>query len=368
MRNKVIKTSKIFIITFCTFIIFDLIIGNYVYKKILRKNFFDIDTHMSEQHPIYNHGLKKNYNTSSAGWGKRRFEFCTDNFGFRNFCNVNYEKKNFDMGIIGDSHTVGLGLNFKEVFSTIISNELKKKKIANLGVSSYSTAIYYSKINYLLENDFDFKEIIVFLDLSDLYDDSTRYKLVGKKVIGINVNPFWDKNHNFSEKFMLFLKRRLKVTHHIIFEFNNLLIKLNMKEKTIPYWVENNPYSSWTYNYDKTWYENKDLDEVINNSLNNMTKLHNLLKQNNIELSIAVYPLPNTLKHDNLNNLQVKIWRKFCENKCKKFYNFMDPFFELKKKIGYKNLYFKYFIEGDVHLNEFGNRLIADSFLKEYKN
>ena len=34
------------------------------------------------------------------------------------------------MGIIGDSQTLGLGLNFKEVFSTIISNELKKKKIA----------------------------------------------------------------------------------------------------------------------------------------------------------------------------------------------------------------------------------------------
>ena len=92
MRNKVIETSKIFIITFCTFIIFDLIIGNYVYKKILRKNFFDIDTHMGEQHPIYNHGLQKNYNTSSAGWGKRRFEFCTDNFGFRNYCRENFFK------------------------------------------------------------------------------------------------------------------------------------------------------------------------------------------------------------------------------------------------------------------------------------
>ena len=90
MRKKIIKTLKIFIITFCIFIIFDLIIGNYVYKKILRKNFVDIDANMGEQHPIYHHDLKKNYNTSSAGWGTRRFEFCSDNFGFRNFCNAKW--------------------------------------------------------------------------------------------------------------------------------------------------------------------------------------------------------------------------------------------------------------------------------------
>jgi len=31
-------------------------------------------------------------------------------------------------------------------------------------------------------------------------------------------------------------------------------------------------------------------------------------------------------------------------------------------------LYFKIFIEGDIHLNEAGNRMIENSFLKEYNN
>ena len=43
-------------------------------------------------------------------------------------------------------------------------------------------------------------------------------------------------------------------------------------------------------------------------------------------------------------------------------------FFELKSKIGCKNLYFKAFIEGNIHLNETGNRIIENSFLKEYNN
>lgn len=44
------------------------------------------------------------------------------------------------------------------------------------------------------------------------------------------------------------------------------------------------------------------------------------------------------------------------------------PFFELKNKIGCKNLHFKTFIEGDIHLNKVGNRMIESSFLKKYNN
>jgi len=43
-------------------------------------------------------------------------------------------------------------------------------------------------------------------------------------------------------------------------------------------------------------------------------------------------------------------------------------FFELKNKIGCKNLYLKAFKEGDIHSNETGNRIIENNFLKEYNN
>ena len=192
MKNNfsIIKILKITIITFFTFLLFNLLIGNYVYKKILRKGYFDVDINMSSRHPVYNHGLKKNYNTSSAGWGKKRFSFCSDNFGFRNNCNVKYEEKFFDVGIIGDSQTAGFGLGFEETFSSIISNNFKDKKFANLAASSYSPAIYYSKIKYLIENGFKFKEIIVFIDISDLHDDTTRYILEKGVVIGKDLDLF----------------------------------------------------------------------------------------------------------------------------------------------------------------------------------
>jgi len=367
IKKYTVKIINFFFMLFFIFFILDLLVGNYVYKKILRKNYFDVDLNMGEQHPVYNHGLKKNYNTNSAGWGKKRFSFCTDNYGFRNKCNFNENSKNFDIGVIGDSFIIGFGLSYEELFTTRISKKLKNKKIANLAASSYAPSIYYSKIKYLLDKDFKFNEIIVFVDLSDLHDDITRYQLKENRVLSKNNN--WEpQNSNNLDKLIQFLSRKFKVTNYLILAINEFLINNGIKNKSIPRWVLNNPRSSWTYNYEKKWYEEKSLEDVINNSISHMEKLYKLLKKNNISLSVAVYPYPSTLLHDKENNLQVQIWENFCLKKCKFFYNFMHPFFEIKKKIGFKNLYFKYYIDGDIHFNENGNEILAESFIANYKN
>ena len=365
MRINILVFVKISFFTLILFIFSDLIIGNYVYKKILRNNYFDRDTNMGTLHPTYHHGIKKNYFTSSAGWGTKKYYYCSDNFGFRNLCNKKYNSKKFDIGIIGDSQTEGYGISFDDTFSHLISKKLQDKKIANLAVASYSPAIYYAKINYLLKNDFFFKEIIVFLDLTDLHDDATRYELVDDRIKALNID-FEKENFSLGEKTMRFLSKYFKVTNYIINSIDKFFIKNHFKERKIPYWVENNFRSSWTYDFKKEWYNNKSFDEVKNSSLNHMNKLSELLKEKEIGLSIAVFPHPATIKNEVEENLQVKIWKNFCINKCVKFYNFMEPFFAEKNKIGYRGAYFKYFIDGDIHLNENGHRLIAESFLNKY--
>ena len=66
-----------------------------------------------------------------------------------------------------------------------------------------------------------------------------------------------------------------------------------------------------------------------------MEKLAILLKQNDIDLSVAVYPWPGTLKYDTENNNQLKLWKEFCKSNCKNFYNFMKPFFQLLEKYSF---------------------------------
>ena len=46
----------------------------------------------------------------------------------------------------------------------------------------------------------------------------------------------------------------------------------------------------------------------------------------------------------------------------------MSPFFNIKETIGFRELYFKYYIDGDLHLNENGNKIVAEYFLKNYKD
>jgi hypothetical protein len=366
MKKNFGEITKFIFFIFFYFFLFDLLIGNYVYKKILRKNYFDVEHNMGKKHSIYHHALKKNFSTNSAGWGKKRFSFCTDNHSFRIECGSKQTGKFFDIGIIGDSFTVGFGLSYKEMFVTKISKKLKNKKIANLAASSYAPSIYYSKINYLLDNGFKFNEIIVFLDLSDLHDDTIKYELLENKVLGKD-NDFNVENYSLSEKFLQFLSRNFKVTNFLVIQTNEFLIKKKIKDRTIPHWVLQNPRSSWTYNYDKKYYLNKNLEDVIKNSKFNMQQLYDLLKKNNIELSIAVFPWPSTLKFDEENNLHLNIWKNFCITRCKNFFNMMSPFFEAKNKMKFNKLYFKYYIDGDIHFNETGNDVLSETFLSLYK-
>ena len=115
-------------------------------------------------------------------------------------------------------------------------------------------------------------------------------------------------------------------------------------------------------------FQNLDYAEVSSISLKHMQDLYLLLKNYSINLSVAVYPWPGTLRFDKPENAQVKLWRDFCNNKCLNFYNFMPKFFsEIKGKDFYES-YKKIYIEGDIHFNSYGNEIIADEFILNYKN
>ena len=97
-----------------------------------------------------------------------------------------------------------------------------------------------------------------------------------------------------------------------------------------------------------------------------MNELYKILKQNDIKLSLAVYPWPQQLENDVVNSIHVKMWRDFCNEKCFKFINFFPFFFEEVKKSSYLEVYKKYYFWNDVHFNAEGNRIIAQKLLKEF--
>ena len=83
------------------------------------------------------------------------------------------------LGFIGQSVLSGGVITFVG----IISSNLVDKKIANLSAASYSPSIYYSKINHLLSQGYKFKEIIVFMDITELRNETVCYRLKNDRVL-----------------------------------------------------------------------------------------------------------------------------------------------------------------------------------------
>ena len=109
--------------------------------------------------------------------------------------------------------------------------------------------------------------------------------------------------------------------------FNNLL-QIKVETKARP--TISKIWSIWSLALDKKvqakfdignkLMEKRQYEESIDILLFNMEKLSILLRDNKIDLSVAVYPWPGTLKHDTQDNKQTEIWKNFCITNCKKFY------------------------------------------------
>ena len=312
-------------------------------------------------HPTYHHGLKENVVMKTAKGFNGNFTFCTDNHGFKYKCRVERGKK-FDIGFIGDSFTEGVSLPYEKTFVGIFENDTDKT-IANLGVISYSPKIYLSKLNYYLNQGYKFNHIIVFIDISDLYDDSVYYRINEQLVVSENyergkrlkIRKFLRKHFPFTNFYMYVIKNlnrspELKVSQN----FDNPVFndKVQIKAK-------------WTYSK-----ENKidgywgTIESNQKELLKNMTKLYELLQKNNINMSLAIYPWPQQLEKDTVNSKHVRMWKKFCIKRCDNFINFFPILFGEKDKEGFLNTYKKYYYWNDIHFNENGNKLIAKELVK----
>jgi hypothetical protein len=254
-----------------------------------------------------------------------------------------------------------------------------------MAVKSYSTKIYLSKTKYFLDKGVTFKHLVVFIDISDLIDDSNDYiltknfiikdKKLGKRIeTFINVNfplldyfVFYLKNENIIKNFNFVksIKKYLSKNKEIVLNNSGNVISDNKAQE---WQLRSDLRSQWTYSktnqikgYDLP------IDVAINEQVKTMTQLYELLKKNNIKLSIAVYPWPQTILYDKRENLMKTTWENFCINKCANFINTFPLFMNGGDQISKRKIIDKYYIENDFHFNLEGNKLIADYFIKNFK-
>ena len=358
--------SIILIISFFLSLIIDFFFGKYILKSLdsyLQKTEF-YERILRTDHPVFHHSFLSNVNYKKSKGFEGIYTFCTDNHGFRSECGK-INSKNFDIGFMGDSFVEGVSLNYEDTFVGLFAKSKKKFKVANLGISSYAPSIYFSKLKYLLENNYNFKHIIFFIDISDLYDDSVLYKLNEdgtvferyEKEKGLKRRKFLRSNFPLTNYYMYVIKKnsQLKNDKKKIEKF--LDVPLFNKKASIK--------AEWTFygNNDHPDY-NIGIKESQKVLINNMEKAYKLLNSKNIKMSVAVYPWPQQIQNDVINSKHVKMWKDFCYKKCEKFINFFPFFFEEKEKSSFLDVYKKYFFWNDVHFNSMGNKMIAKKLLE----
>ena len=356
---------KILLITLLIFFSFNLIFGKFIYKKFLRKNFIDTYQEIYLKND-YDHTLKKKLDVF---YGNITYKLCTDQNGFRTFCsNRTNKSKNYDLALMGDSFTEGVGLNYENTYAGMITKKIGIDKVANLAVSSYSPSIYYLKLKDLINKNYKFKEVVIFVDHSDLVDELLCYKFTGEKVIKRdNFNSCINAGViNTNEKIKGFFHNYLRLTLEFYIVSKEFLINNNFLEKKPTSLQISSPRSSWTYKYDKKIFNNVELNVSKKMLIDRMNLVYKFLKKNNIQMSLAVYPWPDTIYYDKSNNIHYKMWKNFCNSKCKNFYDFNKAFFDQLKSSNKNQIITNYYLKGDFHFNKEGSKLIADKFLKQY--
>ena len=245
MFSKFKSLFLISIISLAIFLSLDFIFGKFLLEKFYWKDKEDFRV----EHDIFHHTIKPNYN-GPAYFGGKKYKFCSDASGFKSSCkNVGVKTKNFDIVIIGDSFTEGLGIPYEKTFVGIIDEKLKNKKIANLAVSGYSVSIYYIKIKEFLKKGYSFDEVIIYVDLNDIFNEASSYKIVNNKVVPMGIKKqkvdYLENNNKKKKNFKKFFRENFTFTYE-----NLHLIKIfyyRIKKKDIFPYVTNLEMAAWPY-------------------------------------------------------------------------------------------------------------------------
>ncbi|MEA2839774.1 MAG: hypothetical protein QOF41_1104 [Methylobacteriaceae bacterium] len=321
--------------------------------------------------PIYGHTLKANY-AGEEDWGDKT-KLMTNSLGFKDSAtrDVPLRSDRKRVLFLGDSFTEGLGTAYEQTFVGRFASAYPQLDVLNAAVSSYAPSIYFAKAKYLLDMGLQVDEMIVYIDISDIQDEAIFYRFDENGHIKegnfdencrapemiFSATPKWGY---WSYTLDFFYKRYLlsKISRDIRGADVSALIKPGQS------YGPDRARASWTYDPKSACYGTMGIDGGIAKAIAQMNRLYALASERNIPLSVGVYPWPQQMLYDTEASRQVTIWRDWCKDKCRRFFNHFPAMFAYKRE--HQTFLRDLLIWGDVHYNAFGNELIARNLIAQY--
>lgn len=321
--------------------------------------------------PIYHHTLKKNVEGAEVQWGPYRYTVSTNSLGFRDKAprDVPLVSDKYRILFVGDSYTEGQLVSYEDSFVGRIDEALSGSgiEVLNAGVISYSPIVYWKKIEDLLENvGLNVDEVVVFLDISDARDETYSYQLREDGTVGDFQRSVADGSEERREGMLEWIKGLLRAHGIVSFAVLNYLYDIttgNTYETTFRGHFTEADKSMWTVDPVKR----EEYREGIGRMETYMTELARLLKAHRIPLTIAVYPHPDQIVHNDLDSIYVSIWREWSEENGARFLNYFPYFITGTTAEEHERVLEAYYASHDVHWNRMGHRLGAQIFLEQYK-
>lgn len=372
------KKTKIFLYYLFVYLIFDALFSKFYFQKteywkeMYKNKFWRISS------PYYHHTLKANVDTNAEFWGLKKFRFTTNSLGFRDKTIRKIEKKNINKKrilIIGDSALEGVTSFENTVAGKLIENYNNNYEILNAAVGSYSPTIYYYKIKKLLEDGYKFDSVFVFLDPSDIPDElqykyDKNFNLIleknfEKKKLATKVNVFLRDNFLMFRLLNLIrdrtenLKNYIKWKYKASIFFNKTFFSITNEELWVTRGISVDR-GLWTNNDPNERYNLNNVAEGISRSEKNLLRLFKMLKKENINFGLLVYPFPSQIYYG--DNIHQKHWEEFSEKNNVPFINLYDVF-KLKEK-NKLDIILENYILGDLHWNDEGNNKVFKFLIK----
>ena len=362
---KILKSSILIILLV---FVFDLLINLILPENIKKK--IGTSRNYSLKSERFHHEIASKINVNEL-WGNKKYKVKTNELAMRIGQNEDFkiDRDKEYIGFIGDSFVYGSGIDYKDHFITKLN--INNYNFLNLGYVSYSSSIYFKKIEYFIKNKkINFRKIFIFIDHSDIQDEGLFYR---EDASG-NIVKYWIDDQEVKSKNRKYIVKNYLKQNSFIFKLYENIAAPNITSSTERCLKKNNNVNYKEYidldrfgfSYLKNTNNRKWVDRGINKTKDYLDKIKLLSEKYNFKLVIVNYPsaleVIDNIKSE--NSMHFKFLSEWSNKNDVNLIDTRDDFI-LENNI---NDYLNNFISCDVHWNKNGHEIISKNiklFLSE---